>query len=89
MTDSDFRIVIQRYLEPAQYHIRFLLDRDEILKSSLAADYVKLVNDILTREMANTIEILEKAKDKIQSMADVLVRENRLTGEEFEKLMNE
>lgn len=66
-----------------------VLDRDEILKSSLAADYVKLVNDILTREMANTIEILEKAKDKIQSIADVLVRENRLTGEEFEKLMNE
>lgn len=37
--------------------------------------------------MKNAIEIIENAKDKIREIADVLVRENRLTGKQFEELM--
>ena len=39
--------------------------------------------------MKNTIVIIEKGKDKIQAIADILVKENRLTGADFEKLMKE
>ena len=37
--------------------------------------------------MKNAIEIIENAKDKIWRIADVLVKENRLTGKQFEELM--
>ena len=45
------------------------------------------MNEILKTEMKNTIEIIENAKDKIQRIADVLAKENRLTGKQFEELM--
>ena len=66
-----------------------VLPRQEILRSSLAADYVARVNDILNTEMKKTVEIIREAKDTIQAIADVLVKENRLTGEQFDKLMQE
>ena len=66
-----------------------MLPRQEILRSSLAADYVARVNDILNTEMKKTVEIIREAKDTIQAIADVLVKENRLTGEQFDKLMQE
>lgn len=66
-----------------------VLPRQEILRSSLAADYVTRVNDILNTEMKKTVEIIREAKDTIQAIADVLVKENRLTGEQFDKLMQE
>ena len=41
------------------------------------------------REMNNTVSIIEEAKDKIQKIANDLVRENRLTGAQFEELMEQ
>ncbi len=38
--------------------------------------------------MDNTISIIEEAKDKIREIADALVKENRLTGAQFEDLMD-
>lgn len=37
--------------------------------------------------MKNTVAVITQAKDKIQNIADVLIRENRLTGAQFEELM--
>lgn len=54
-----------------------------------AATYVAKVNEILGSEYKNTVEIIEASKDKVQKIADVLVRENRLTGIQFEELMEE
>lgn len=54
-----------------------------------AATYVAKVNEILSSEYKNTVEIIEASKDKVQKIADVLVRENRLTGIQFEELMEE
>ena len=45
------------------------------------------VNEILKTEMKNTVDVIEKSKEKIQQIADVLVKENRLTGAQFEELM--
>ena len=64
-----------------------VLNKEDVLKSPMAAEYVAKVNNILKREMNNTIAIIEKAKDRIQLIADKLVRENRLTGTQFEELM--
>lgn len=64
-----------------------VLSKSEVLQSPMASEYVAKVNEILKTEMKNTIEIIESSKDKIQSIADVLVKENRLTGAEFEALM--
>ncbi|MCR4896558.1 MAG: AAA family ATPase [Lachnospiraceae bacterium] len=64
-----------------------VLGRKEILSSALADDYVAKVNRILADQMAETIRIIEENKDRIKKIADVLVKENRLTGKEFESLM--
>ena len=64
-----------------------VLNRQEVLSSPLASDYIKKVNDILTEEYKNTIAIIEEGKDKIREIADVLLKENRLTGAQFEALM--
>ena len=64
-----------------------VLDKSEVLNSPMAAEYVAKINEILKTEMKNTIEIISTSKDKIQSIADVLVKENRLTGVQFEELM--
>lgn len=66
-----------------------VLGKDEVLRSGLAGIYVEKVNEILQTEMQNTIDIIENAKDKIQMIADVLAKENKLTGEQFKKLMEE
>ncbi len=65
-----------------------VLDKEDIFKSALAAEYVSKVNKLLEEEMKKTVSIIEGAKDKIQKLADVLVKENRLTGAQFEELMS-
>ncbi len=64
-----------------------VMTKQEVLNSPMANDYVTKVNEILKTELKNTIEIIENAKPKIQEIADVLVKENRLTGAQFEELM--
>lgn len=66
-----------------------VLNKDDVLKSTMAAEYVAKVNKMLQTEMKNTVVIIENAKDKIQEIADVLVRENRLTGKQFAELMEQ
>jgi ATP-dependent metalloprotease FtsH len=83
-TNLAFRILCSYGMEDQQLVV---LSREEVLKSELASEYVKQVNEILSREMKNTIEIITEAKEKIRSIADVLVKENRLTGKQFEALM--
>ena len=66
-----------------------VLSKEDVLKSSMATEYVAKVNEILKTEMNNTVSIIEEAKDKIQKIANDLVRENRLTGAQFEELMEQ
>ncbi|MCR5324702.1 MAG: AAA family ATPase [Lachnospiraceae bacterium] len=65
-----------------------VLNKNDILRSSVAAEYIAKVNNLLSNEMKNTLNILSEAKDKIKAIADELVKENKLTGEQFEELMN-
>ncbi len=65
-----------------------VLRKDDILKSPMASSYVEKINELLNEEMKKTVSTIEGAKDKIQEIADVLVKENRLTGAQFEELMN-
>ena len=64
-----------------------VLRKDEVLQSRLAGEYTAKVDRILKTEMEHTIEIIERAEDKIRKIADALARENRLTGKQFEELM--
>lgn len=66
-----------------------VLSKADVLKSSMASVYVGRVNEILKTEMKNTVDVIEKSKEKIQQIADVLVKENRLTGAQFEELMTQ
>ena len=52
-----------------------------------SGEYTAKVNEILKNEMKNTITTIENAKDKIREIADVLIRENKLTGKQFQELM--
>ncbi len=63
------------------------LRKEEVLQSALAKEYTAKVNEILKTEMKNTLTTIENAKDKIQEIADALIRENRLTGKQLEELM--
>ncbi len=83
-TDIAFQIVCTLGMEDAQL---ITLSKDEVLQSALAGEYTAKVNEILKTEMKNAIEIIENAKDKIRKIADALTRENRLTGKQFEELM--
>ncbi len=83
-TDLAFRITCEFGMEDDQL---IILKKEEVLQSALAGEYTAKVNEILKAEMKNAIEIIENAKDKIQRIADVLVKENRLTGKQFEELM--
>ena len=84
-TDLAWRIICTYGMEDQLMVLR----KDEILASPMAADYVAKVNEMLNREMKNTVEIIENAKEKIRSIADTLVKENRLTGAQFEELMEQ
>lgn len=83
-TNIAFHIVCTYGMEGDQM---IVLSKKEILSSALAGTYTAKVNEILKTEMKNAIEIIENAKDKIRSIADVLVKDNRLTGKRFEELM--
>ena len=65
-----------------------VLSREEILRSSLAAEYVAQVNQLLQQEMAETIRMIEENKALVQKIADELVTRTHLTGEEFEAIVN-
>lgn len=83
-TEWAWRMVCSYGMEDDQLVV---LRKEEVLKSPLASDYVSRINEILKTEMNNTIKIIEENKDKIQELADVLVKENRLTGLQFDELM--
>jgi ATP-dependent Zn protease len=53
----------------------------------MAGDYIRQVNELLRREMANTLALIEDGKDVIQAIADELLKENHLTGEQFKTLL--
>lgn len=83
-TDIAFQIVCEFGMDDARL---ITLRKAEVLLSPLAEKYTVKVNEILKTEMKNTIEILGNSKEKIQKIADTLARENRLTGKQFEELM--
>lgn len=83
-TDIAFQIVCTYGMEDDQL---IVLGKDAVLQSALAGAYTAKVNEILKAEMKKTIAMIETAKDKIQEIAAVLIRENRLTGKQFEELM--
>lgn len=83
-TEWAWRILCTYGMEEDQL---IVLRKDEVLQSPMASEYVAKVNEILKTEMKNTVAVIMQAKDKIQNIADVLIRENRLTGAQFEELM--
>jgi ATP-dependent Zn protease len=84
-TEWAWRMICSYGMEEGQLVV---LSKKEVLASPMASEYVARVNAILKEEMENTVAIIEKSKEKIQAIADVLVKENRLTGAQFEELIN-
>ncbi|MCR5733026.1 MAG: AAA family ATPase [Lachnospiraceae bacterium] len=83
-TDLAFSILGTYGMEKNRFVV---LSKEEILRSSLAGEYVTKVNDLIAEEMNNTSAIIKDAKEIIKAAADELVKKNRMTGAEFTKLM--
>ena len=66
-----------------------VLDKDKVLASPMATQYVQQVDTLLKEQMEITIQMIRDGKDKVKKIADILYKENRLTGDKFEKLMEE
>lgn len=60
---------------------------EKILTTHLAGPYLEQVNALLGIEMKNTIELIEKGRDKVQKLADALLSENNLTGEKILEIL--
>ena len=66
-----------------------VLSREEMLSSGLADRYMEQANAILQEEMANTVKMVEEGRAAIRRCADELLKENFLTGDQFEALMKQ
>ncbi|MBR1853981.1 MAG: AAA family ATPase, partial [Lachnospiraceae bacterium] len=65
------------------------LNKEEVMHSSLAGEYLEKANEILQREMQNTQQIIKDGRGTIERIAKELVEKNRLTGQEFETIMKQ
>lgn len=83
-THYAFHIVCTYGMEDGQL---MTLSKEEILKSAIAGDYIKQINEILDREMNKTLALIEEGRDKIQTVVEKLVAQNHLTGAEFKEIM--
>ena len=83
-TNYAFRIICSFGMVEGQL---ITLSKEDILRSAVAGEYIKQVNELLEVEMAKTIGLIEAGKDKIQKIVDELVIRNHLTGAEFAELM--
>ena len=60
------------------------------LKEALRNDTIRArVNEILRREMAETIRIIRENRPRIDRMVDALMKKNKLSGPEMEELLKE
>ncbi|MCR4740753.1 MAG: AAA family ATPase [Lachnospiraceae bacterium] len=84
-TELAWRIICTYGMEGDQL---IVLKKEDILKSSVAPQYIEKVNGILKDEMEKTVRFIGENREKIREIADVLVKENRLTGDAFEKLID-
>lgn len=83
-TSWAFRLISSYAMEEGMYVV---LSKEEILKSTLAATYIEKINAILAREMENAIELITEGKDTVEALANELCKENRITGDRFEELI--
>ena len=66
-----------------------VFDRQEIMNSSLAKDYLLRVNEILNCEMKKTLEKIRDGKDVIEKIARELEKENHMNGTRFMEIVGD
>jgi ATP-dependent Zn protease len=62
---------------------------ETIAGTPLAADYLARVNQLLQREMQTTIQLLTEGKERVQRLAEQLLANNHLTGDEIQEVLAE
>ena len=85
-TEIAFQILLKYGMSDGELAV---LDRVEIMNSSLAKDYISRVNEILNREMKKTLEIVRDGKDVIEKIARELEKENHMNGTRFKEIVGE
>lgn len=65
----------------------FAMNPGEVLKSSFAGEYIAKANTILVEQYAECERLVEEGKDKIQALANKLVTDNYITGNEIAKIL--
>ena len=60
---------------------------DAVMKSSLAKEYVDEANNILKRELAETVKLIEENKVLVEKLSKALLESNDLTGGQIEAIL--
>lgn len=64
------------------------LQQEIILKSPMVTEYLNSINDILNKEMKNTISIIRENCDKVKALADELIDRSRLDTEDMIEILD-
>lgn len=62
------------------------LDYNEVLKTTLAEKLVADANELISEQYTITQEEVKKGRDRIQALADFLVKNNQATGEDVKRI---
>jgi cell division protease FtsH len=65
------------------------LSTEEATMGPMASKITERISEITNREMTETINIIEKSKDKINSLVTALLEKNHLTGEDINAILDE
>ena len=65
----------------------FALSPEDLLKTSLAGEYIGKANALLNEQYAECEKLVDAGKDKIQALADKLIKDNYMTGDELVNIL--
>ena len=60
---------------------------EEVMKSELGKEYIQMANELIIREMEETVKLITEGKETVKRLADALLSNNHLTGSEIEKIL--
>ena len=64
----------------------FSISPEILLKSSMAEKFVEQINALLSEQMEETLELVRKGNDKINRLAEALIKKNQLVDVEIDEI---
>ena len=85
-TDIAFNLICTYGMDDGRL---IVLSRDEVMRSSMAQDYIARVNELLLKQMDQTRRIISENRELLSKLSDALLQESHLTGDQFIALVND